>query len=237
MQKIHATCEDDLSSLKSAGDKYLKDFKIEHDEDHEFVLQIQEICNKLIEALRYYADSNYGATLELGVVKTEANTFATAFYPQYVNASDLFTRLENGISHLVELNTCFIAQYNLTCLSDDSDLSGCEAELNEVRCILSSLTNLVPGAAEQAFDIVSYLRYGAISLNQKTRAFSLKYYLACIVNGPQCCESDLSLDVVRFFFNNFNDLHDLMHTQFVKIVKLCSNFVDRIDDMQGKLSA
>lgn len=242
MQTIHADslnqCQNELSNLKTDGAAYLTNFKSEQDINHGYVKAIKDICDQLIAALNVYTAKNYGANLQPGQLKSEVNTFAVAFFPQFLTASDLFTRLENGIATLVELTACLVARYNIAC-KDGRNLKGCASNLNNARCTLAKLTDPCPDAAKTALNIIRYLKNGANTLNQQTRAFSAKYYLACESDGDtcQCGGGGLSVISVKNFFKRFQRLHDDMHVKFVTLENICNGMIAGLEAVLSEFSS
>lgn len=225
-QAIHANapCEEKLANLIKDGETFLTEFKKEHDVDRAYVKKIGEICAELIGYLNYYGGSTFGKDLQTSELKAAVALFTAGFFEQYLVASDIFTRLVNGINILKELAACLVAKYALTC-KDGSNLSGCEADLNAISCALLQLTDAVPPAAKQALGFVDYLQDKAIVLYQKTRTLNGKYLLAC----ESCVGGNLPLSVVKYFFKDFIQIHDKMHVKFDLLNGLCDTIFAAID--------
>lgn len=246
MQTTHSnstnSCESELSDLKNYGGVYVSYFEAEHIDDHKRVHKIKEMFDQFGNILSYFTRSEYGKDIygryiDLEYMKSEVNAFALEFYQHFLNVSDLFIRLERGITILVELTACLVANYNLTC-EDGSNLSGCTAKLNQVRCTLAKLTNQVPDAAELAFDIVSFLKYEENILNQKTSKFSARYYLPCNSYEPvyQCRKSDPTMQTLKNFLKNFEDIYKEMQIKFEILLNLCNSIVLVIDIVKAEFN-
>lgn len=225
--------------------KFFTAFGNEHAIAHQDLVVIQQASGALGSALDSFASTNYGASFDLSVLQCILKQFINIFSVLHVQADQSIDSLGDECDTLVDMADDFRFSQNLIC-NKHAKLTGCEAELNQLRCDLTDFFNLLNKAARQAEKDLSAIKRTSSTLGRIQTQFTSQYHLTCAQSDPepqaqgtcQCNKRNINnlQNDIRSFYSEFRRPYDAGVPKLNDLSAICDNLIVAINAWNAKFA-
>lgn len=188
--------------------------------------EIEIICQRVSDALEKLKNNRDGLPAK------DVHKILEGFFNDRLDALNLINRLDNKVDVLLEMLDCFINSQKCD-VSSRLVSTGCEADLNELRCKLDEFFKVVNKAGDQSKIDLQGIVNRCNELRKLSRNFSDKHHLAC-ASETSCRHNDLIC--VNELAEKFETLLREAQTYLKDISTICENLSNAIDEWQNKLN-
>lgn len=196
-------------------------------------------------SLDSFAAINLGADFDLDLLQCILKQFIDIFKVKLVETEKTIHRLQGECDKLLDMADDFYFGHNLYCRR--SKLTGCEAELNQLRCDLEEFFRVLEKAGNRALIDLRGISNAAQTFGRVEKQFSSKYQLTCNQGEtdpepqPKTCGckkgnlNNLKTDV-RHFYPQLRHPYDAAKIQLDEFSGICSNLTVAIGAWNTKLT-
>lgn len=235
-------CTNELSKLRADAAKFFTAFQTEHNIAHQDLQAIQSAVNGLGSSLSLFARVNYGADFPLDTVQCIVKNFIDIESVERLKTNKRITHLEDECDKLVNMVNDFKFRHNLVCKRTAN--SGCEADLNQLRCELSQFFKEVNKAADRAVVVDLWgIELASGDLGHVERRFKSKYQLVC-ASDPQpdpqhhsIIKSDTTnlRNDLKYFHGQAQRPYDDGNARLKDLTDICNTLTAAIETWVNKL--
>lgn len=205
----------------------MDEFKTIHDETHSIVDEVNELCTGLFKLEHGFLGGNYA--VDVVGARSAVTTFFDIYAGAIVTFLNHFNSIEASCDLLLQIGGEFLKKNDLTCRSRYF-LKGCEAELNELRCELSSFLNDIKIKRDNAIDYVNKMKNVCATLSKSVKQLSSSGQI------NRCDDFCELLTLINQFFVQFNRNHWIGHVHFVNLQFICDSVTATVSTLSLKYS-
>jgi len=186
-----SACTNELSKLRTDATKFFAKFQPKYNTALVDLEAIQGAMDGLGYALNSFVEINYGADFPLDQLQCIIKEFVDIIPVQRNETGIQITHLEDELDLFLDMSNDFKLRHNVICRRNVR--SGCETDLNQLRCELSKFFKEVAQAAELGVIVDLWgIEDASNELGYVDRKFKSKYRLVCDSDpqpDPQPCSS------------------------------------------------
>lgn len=233
--------------MRKSAAKFFTEFETEHDIAHQDLEAIQNSIYFLGAALDSFASSNYGAIFDQNLLQCILKQFRDIFNAQQVETDKSINSLQDACDTLLDMARNFSIRHNLVCRR--GKFTGCDAELNQLRCELSEFFRALNKAGRQAESDLRGIENASRSLGRIEKQFNSKYQLTCNQDDPEstpepqrACQcnkgniQNLQTDMRRIFYPEFRHTYQVARVKVDSVSGICDNLIAAIGAWKTKLA-
>ncbi len=230
--------------MRTEAAKFFTKFGNEHDIAHQDLEVIQDSSWMLGSALDAFASANYGADFDLNVLQCILKQFIEIVSVRRIATDKSINHLQGECDKLLDMADDFSFHNNLTCRK--GRFTGCDDELNQLRCELSQFFKVLSEAAGQAEKDLRGIQKATTNIGTVEKEFRIEYELTCNQDDPaeqpghscQCKKSNinnLKWDI-KNYYNEARRPYDIGRLQLNSLTVICDNLTDAIASWTAKLA-
>jgi len=227
------TCERDLSKLRNDTAKFFAEFGQKHDSAHTDLVAIQGASGWLKGALDSFAMTNYGSIFNENTLSCILRQFSDVFNYQSNKTEIDINNLEEKSNDLLDMAFSFKLRHNLYC--QHGKFRGCEADLNQLRCDLSTFFTQLRSAGRKALSDLRVIDNSIHDLSRTIRRFNTTYQIACDAAVSQTKPGKLK-DDTKNTFPKFQRTHDAARVKLDEITGICVILAKSITDWTARVA-
>lgn len=214
--------------------KFVSDFKTLHDQSHDSVASVAEICLGLFNWEYKFLGGNYSTDLN------DARCKLKDYFDSTVNSSADISTYLNSVNAdsdtLLQIAGEFMKNNDLTC-RPSFFLKGCEAELNALKCELATFLKELKPKRDNAVAFIKGIKVDLTGLSKLAERFQSSTNLTC--GGCGSGDSDKGVYcklriAANEFFVAYNKLHWSSHIKFVNLQFICDDITTKVSTLNVK---
>lgn len=194
------------------------------------MLVIQYASYELYSALESFEEFDYGSSLDQSFVQCLLKQFFDIFIEERKDVVKSVFQLQDEVEILLDMASTFRNKQILFCRR--GKFTGCEAELNKLRCELLEFFKGLKKVGHQAEIDLRGLDDTCYDLGKMARKFMSRNYLTCSppqLGSESSDDQDNLQNDIRSMFPDFKESHDDGRVKLDDLSGLCDNLSADID--------
>lgn len=182
-----------------------------------------------------FAENNYGVDFPLDSLECLLETFYGILTEQLEENESRLGLLEKECNTLLAMANRFSSKHSLSFTR--RELTGCEADLNQLRSDLSAFFKELTKAGRQAKVDINALANASSSIGNTASRFISKYHPTCPADGQTSSTNEQRLKSdLKVFYAAIRRPYNAAHPNLVSFSTLCETLAAAIDSWNTKLA-
>jgi len=185
--QVSADCIDELAALRKDALIFIGPFNVEHKIAHAALFSIQGACKTVTNISKLLGAEKFGPSAN--ALACDVAAFVDYFPTIQTDAQSAIGTLEASCTNLRDQAIAFKKAKPLVCISESTE-TGCEGELNKLKCDLLAFVNDVEKKYVTASTYITGIVAACTDIGNQSTEFKASHNLPCDTYNKKSQRSD-----------------------------------------------